>query len=151
MPIRGDEGAQIWVKPIVAEKKGCDAIRDAQRTAEERTVWIVDLKQPTADQRARARKARPVVRYGRRQARQLKGQADRCSAPADIVVEVAIKALKARIDVRRQGDQQELDIEAVEAECPSQAAKRKPCVGSIDGVGPRLDSSYLLVQRKIGG
>ena len=66
---------------------------------------------------------------------QLEGQADAGPAPRDVVVEVAVEPLEARVEVRSQGDEEELHVERLEVEGPGEPAEPQLGAGRLRGVG----------------
>ena len=110
---------------IVAEQMRSDSVGDAQRAREERPVPVLHQHDPAGDERA----VRPepdaldAARHAGARARQLDGEARAGPAARDVVVEVAVQPLEARVEIRRERDQQQLDVVRVQLERASEAAQ----------------------------
>jgi hypothetical protein len=108
------EGRHERIGRVVADEVAGDAVRHAERTCQERSVDILDDQEPARDERPRRPEPRPA---GARRAActdQLQGKADARPAARDVIVEVAVQPLEARVEVRRQRDEQELHVELLE-------------------------------------
>ncbi len=116
-----------------------DPVGDPQGAGEEGALRLLDLDQAAGDERAAATEAPPGGRVGRGGAAQLERQADLGAAAGDVVVEVGIEALEARVQVGRERDQQQVEVERVEAEAARQPAQAQFGAGPLGAPGGHLD------------
>ena len=115
---------QRGVGLVAAEHVRRDAIGHPQGAGEERPVRVVDLDQPAADERGRrARGGAGRRRSAAMHAGQAERQPDADPPAGHVVVEVAVVALEAIVDVGRHRRQQQLDVEVVELEALGQRAQ----------------------------
>src|SRR5205823_15072867 len=105
----------------------------------ERTVWLFDQHQPGLDQRSPGRQAAAGGEAGGLQAAELQPEADAGAAPGDVVLEVGVEALEAGVQVRRQRDQDKLQVELVEAERLGEAPQPEVGARRLGPLRLRLD------------
>ena len=126
-----DQTGQPGGRGVIAEQMGADPVGHPQPAGEERTLGLLDHDQPPADQRpAQLQPGSGARRHGRL-AGQLQGQPDRGAAPGHVVVEVAVQPLEPAVQIRQQGDHQQLDVQRSQTGGPGeppqpQAASRLP-------------------------
>ena len=101
-----------------------DPVRHPERARQERPVGVLDEQQPARDERrgraeARARDRRAAPPAG---SAQLERETDARPPPRDVVVEVAVQPLEPRVEVRREGDEEQLDVERRRARRSGRAA-----------------------------
>lgn len=92
---------------------GRDPVRDAQGPRERGAVRVLDEQQVPERQWGERAEAVPVGPGPARAGRQLERETERRAAARDVIVEVPVQALEARIQVRREphGRRQLLDID----------------------------------------
>ena len=122
-----------------------------QRSGQEGTVAVLHQDQGSLDQRTA--RGEPVAgqRAGRGKAAQLEAEADRSPPPADVVLQVAVEALEARVSVGRQGDQEQLQVELIELEAAGQASQPEVGARLLGPVGLLLHLSEGGLRLRIGG
>ena len=148
--------ATIGSGRVVAEQVGGDPVGHAQRAGQERPVGVLD------DQRGRRRRAgrpgraasapcrgRPRARGRRRQSSSARPGAR--PAARDVVVEVAVEALEARLEVGRQGDEEQLDVEAVRPKPRARRRRRMVAPASSAASAQRLEVGRGRVRLPSGG
>ena len=113
---------------------GRDAIRNAERPCQERPVGLLDHHQPAGDQSRGGSESRPLDggRVGARVAERAQLERKTRASPTsrDVVVQVRVEPLEARVEVGRQSDDQDLDVKPIELE-----ARREPPQPEIRPVG----------------
>jgi hypothetical protein len=106
----GDTG-QRRVRQVVAQQVVDHPVRHAQRAGQERPLPVVHHEQPGRPQRCRRVDPRPARRRRLRQPAQPQRQARGRASPRDVVVQVAVELLEPAVHVRREGHQQQLDVQ----------------------------------------
>ena len=91
---------------VVTEDVRGDAVRNAQRACQHGPVHVFNQHQAAGDERAA--RPQPAACHGEERVLpgQLESQADARAPARNVVVQVAIQALEADVEVRRDGHQQ---------------------------------------------
>lgn len=117
--VLADDAAQPAVGLVVAEEIRGDPVGYAQQAREQRPFGVGDLQQAARDERGGRREPEAPGAGGGEPA-EFQGQADGGAAAGEVVVEVAVQPLEPGVDVRGEGDQQEVDVRRGEAEASGQ-------------------------------
>ena len=149
-------GPDERIRLVVAQQVGGHPVGHPQGPGEERAVGLLHHDEPAVHQRSGgAQPGTPAA--GRAQgAAQLEGEPDAGPPAGDVVVQVAVQALELRVEVGRQGHEQDLGVEGGEVEGPGQAAEAEVGSAGLGGVGTcfdpvqQLDGGHQLV-RVAGG
>ena len=120
-----------------------DPVGHPQRAGQEGTVGLLDQDQPGGGQRRVGEKSAPGPGRPRRRPAQLEAQADGGPAAGHVIVEVAVQALEAAVEVGRQGDQQQIHVEIVEPGPLGQAAQPDRRSGRLDPGGRILQDGQV--------
>ena len=129
---------------VAAEDVGGDPVRHAQRPGEERPVRLLHLQERRRDERAAGLEALPSGGARRLDATETEGQADADAPAGHVVVEVAVVALEAVVDVGRHRREQDVEIERVEAAAGGEGAHPELGATGAGSVGLLLDRGRLL-------
>ena len=111
------------VGPVVAEQMGRHPVRHSKRSGQERSFRFLDQHQVGHHERSVGHQPGPGSGRPRRSARQLEPEADGGPTAGHVVVQVAVQAFEADVEVGSQGDEQEVHVEGVEAAGPGQSAQ----------------------------
>ena len=140
------------VRAVVAEQVRGDAVGHAQRPREQRPVGVLHEQQPVRRRAARAgRGARAIGAPSAAAVRaaQLERQADARAPPRDVVVEIAVEPLEARVEVRGERDQQQLDVHRLERERPREVAQPEVAPSASAAVRARLERRAERGRRRV--
>ncbi len=133
------DAGQQGVRAVVAQQVGGDPVGHAQGPGQQRPLRVLDLHQATGDQRAGAAEALVRRGAGRRDQTKLQCQPDARPPAADVVVQVSVEALEARVDVRRQRHQQQLHVDRLQPEAAGQFPQPHRLPPPVRPVRGRLD------------
>ena len=103
------------VGSIITEQMERDAIRDAQRARQHRAVLLLYENETTVDQRAPLGQARAHARPAAACPGELEGEPDARASPREIVMQVAVQSLEARVGIGRERNHEQLDLDGFEA------------------------------------
>ena len=126
------------------------AVRDAQRPRQHRPFVLFDLHQVLVYQGSARRETAPCIGAARWQTAQLEPESDAGAAPGDVILQIAVEALEARVDVRGHRDQEQLDVDFVQIEGAGQAAQPKVGTDLLGGVSRGLGLVARLRCARVG-
>jgi hypothetical protein len=118
---------------------GSHPIRHPERASEERTLGILDQYEAPGYKRRGRSEVVAFTAETEFARRELQGQPDACSASRHVVVEVGIQALEARVEIRSECHDQDLDICGLERERPDEATQSEVCSRLLIEFGSPLD------------
>ena len=128
------------VRGVIAEEVRGYPVGHAERAGERRPVLVLDDQEVSRDQRRQRPQAVPaVVPPAAAAARQLQREADAGAPSRDVVVEVAVEAFEAGVEVRRQRHEEELEVHRREVERAGELAEADPGTGRSASDGARLE------------
>ena len=130
---------QDCVRRVGTEHVGRHAIGDAERPGEERSLRFLHVEQAGCDEAATLLDASPAGRARRGDAAQSERQPDADAAAGDVVVEVAVVALEAVVDVGRHRREEDAEVELVEVEARGSGAQPERGARGCGLVGHALD------------
>ena len=117
----------------------CNPVGHAQWARQHRAFVFFDLHQILVHQGSPGRETAPGVGAARWQATQLQPESDASAAARDIVLQIAVEALKTRVDIRGHRNQEQLDVDVVQMEIAGQTAQAQVGALSIGRVSRGLD------------
>ena len=94
---------RVW--DVAPEQVRRHAVGHAQRPGQHRPFVLFDLHQVLVHQGSARRQTAPGVGAARWQTAQLQPKSDARAAPGDIILQIAVEALKTRVDIRRHRDE----------------------------------------------
>ncbi len=123
---------------VRAEQVGRHPVGHPQRPGQERAVELLELDQSARPQGAPLIQPVAAVPVGGEDAGQPESEPDAHPAAGDVVVEVAVVALEAVVDVGRHRRQEQLDVEVIELEALGELAQAEPGAARLGGIGRRF-------------
>ena len=117
---RRQERHERGIGVVVSEQVHRDPVRDAQRASEERPFAVLEEEEAAGDEGTGGKTvARECgVEPG---AGELECEPDAGATARHVVVEVAVEALEARVDVGGEGDEQQVHVDGLELETRREA------------------------------
>ena len=144
---RCKQGHEHRIGVVVPEQMLRDAIGDPEGPRQEGPVLVEHGEQVVGAERRVGAEARPHGRRERMTAGELEAKADAGPPARDVVMEVGEQALVAGVDVGRQRDEEDVDVEVGQAEVDHQQAQAEERTRSLRPVGVRLDAGAELRTR----
>ncbi len=138
------------IDPIASEQMPRHPVGDAERSRQKRPLAILDQDEVVVDERRAGRKAAPRVGASRRQTTELDTEPDAGSTTGDIVLQVAVEALEAGIDIGRHGDEQQLHVDRLQAKARGQAPQSELRTLAFRRISSRLDFCQASLGLSIG-
>src|SRR2546429_695838 len=129
------------LRPAKAAPSGTSSSvrRHPQRRGQHRPFVLFDRHQIFTHQWSARRETAPSVGAARWQTAQFQPESDAGTAPGDIILQIAVQALKTRVDIRGHRDQDQFDVDFVQTEIAGQAAQAEVGTVSLGGVRRGLD------------
>src|SRR3954471_23466494 len=95
---------------VVSQQVHRDTVGNAERAREEGPLYVLDDDEAAGDEWPR-RETVARARGFERSAGELEREADARAAARDVVVQVAVEAFEAGVEIRRERDEQQRDVD----------------------------------------
>ena len=140
-----DQSSQLGIRRIVTQQVSHDPVRHPQPAGQHRSFGVLDDHQALPDQRPARLQSRPGCGAQPGHSGQLQRESHGSATPGDVVVEIAVQPLESGVQIRQQGDHEQLDIEWRQPGLASQPAEPNVGSGSFRPLGLGVQYRKLLM------